>query len=283
MSSQEYNDGLIEFGEGGDAFPDFSSFLYCIEEAYTIYIIFLIMNGVLYIIGTPIGNLEDITLRALSILKSVDGILCEDTRVTKKLLERYEIAMPVMSYPADWPRAGSNNAKHARLLEKIIGMLGEGKSLALVSDAGTPTISDPGARLVAEVRSVSPETKVIPIPGASAIITALSMSGFPADQFLFLGFLPHKKGRETLFKEIANEKRTVVLYESPHRLGKTLKALEKHLAAPGLPAGRQIAVARELTKMFESFKIGTARELADYFSAHTDEVRGEIVILVSGS
>src|SRR3989344_3141957 len=147
--------------------------------------------AILYVVATPIGNLDDITLRALAVLKSVDLILCEDTRVTKKLLNHYGIDVPVMSY-----HARSGLAK----IDKIIKILEEDKNLALVSDAGTPTISDPGSMLVSTVKKELPHVSVVSIPGASALIAALSISGVPASDFLFLGFLPHKKGRETLFK-----------------------------------------------------------------------------------
>ncbi|MEZ4103512.1 MAG: 16S rRNA (cytidine(1402)-2'-O)-methyltransferase, partial [Candidatus Paceibacterota bacterium] len=170
----------------------------------------------LYIICTPIGNLGDITLRALETLKSVDLVLCEDTRVTGKLLSHYGISVPTMSY-----HANSTIQKH----DKIITLLSEGKSLALVSDAGTPAISDPGVMLIKEAREVLGEDlKVIPIPGASALVSAISVSGIPSPSFTFYGFLPHKKGRETLFKEISESSRTSVFYESPHRIEKTLES-----------------------------------------------------------
>ncbi len=223
--------------------------------------------GTLYIVGTPIGNLEDITLRALRILKEVDMILCEDTRVTKKLLARYDIHTPTLSYHA-----------HSKLskVEHIFTLLEEGKNLALVSDAGTPAISDPGVLLVSKVRErFKDEVAVVPVPGASAGIAALSASGLPSSDFLFLGFLPHKKGRETLFKEIAASKRTVVFYESPHRILKTLASCGKHMP------DRRIILARELTKIYEEFLSGTALELEARFALHPDTVRGEFVVLVA--
>ncbi len=223
----------------------------------------------LYIVATPIGNLEDITLRALRVLKEVDLILCEDTRVTKKLLQKYEIETPTMSYHA-----------HSKLakVDKIFGLLEEGKNLALVSDAGTPTISDPGVLLVSQVKKrFGEEVSIVPIPGLSAVIAALSASGFPASEFVFLGFLPHKKGRETLFKEIADSKRTMVFYESPHRIIKTLGSLSLHAGDD-----RQIVLARELTKIYEQFLSGSALELATYFTKNPDKVRGEFVVMVSG-
>jgi 16S rRNA (cytidine1402-2'-O)-methyltransferase len=223
----------------------------------------------LYIIATPIGNLEDITLRAIRVLGEVDAILCEDTRVTAKLLQKYNIKKPLISYHA-----------HSKLAktDKIFGLLEEGKSLALVSDAGTPCISDPGVMLVSQVREkFGEEVKIIPIPGPSALVSALSASGLPSSEFLFLGFLPHKKGRETLFKEIAEAKRTVAFYESPHRILKTLASLEKF--APE----KKVVIARELTKIYEEFVSGTATELLAHFETHKDAVRGEFVVMVSGA
>lgn len=223
--------------------------------------------GTLYIVATPIGNLEDITLRAIRILKEVDLILCEDTRTTKRLLDKYEIATKTASY-----HTHSTQSKE----DFIIRMLEEGKSLALVSDAGTPTISDPGVLLVEHVYNHFGDTvQIIPIPGASAVIAALSASGLPSSDFLFLGFLPHKKGRQTLFAEIAASERTVVFYESTHRILKALESLKECLAEE-----RMIVVARELTKHFESIKKGTAKELLAYFESKTDEVRGEFVVIV---
>ncbi|MEK7555666.1 MAG: 16S rRNA (cytidine(1402)-2'-O)-methyltransferase [Patescibacteria group bacterium] len=223
----------------------------------------------LYIVATPIGNLEDITLRAIRALKEADLILCEDTRVTKKLLQKYEIETPTMSYHA-----------HSKLskVDKIFGLLEEGKNLALVSDAGTPTISDPGVLLVSQVKKHFGEhVSIVPIPGPSAVIAALSASGFPASEFVFLGFLPHKKGRETLFKEIADSKKTVVFYESPHRIVKSLASLSLHVGND-----RQIVLARELTKIYEQFLSGSALELEIYFTKNPDKVRGEFVVMVSG-
>ena len=221
----------------------------------------------LYLVSTPIGNLEDITLRALNVLKSVTKILCEDTRVTRTLLSKYDIHVPTMSYHAQ-----SSSGKHDAILE----LLSVGKDLALVSDAGTPTLSDPGVLLVQQVREFLPEVNIIAIPGASALLTALVATGFSSAQFLFLGFLPHKKGRETLFHEIAESNRTIVFYESPHRIEKTLASLEKHLAP-----FRKIATCRELTKMYEDIQIGTAAEVRAYFIAHPDKVRGEFVVAIN--
>lgn len=222
----------------------------------------------LYIVATPIGNLEDITLRALRILKEVDLILCEDTRVTRKLLSHFEISKPTESY--------HSQSKFSKT-EKIIKMLREGKDLALVSDSGTPTISDPGSHLVSLIREeLGGSVEVITIPGASAVVAALSISGLPASEFLFLGFLPHKKGRETLFKEIKTATRTVVFYESPHRIMKALTSLKEHLDDT-----RRVVVTRELTKIYEEVVGGTPTKVLDYFTEHSDKVRGEFVVLVS--
>lgn len=223
----------------------------------------------LSIVSTPIGNLEDMTLRAIRTLKEADLILCEDTRETAKLLARYEIAKPTMSYHAQ-----SKLAK----AEKIIALLEEGKHLALVSDAGTPTISDPGCLLVEQVRKHFGErVTIVPIPGASAVLAALAVSGFPSSEFLFLGFLPHKKGRETLFKEIALSKRTVVFYESPHRIAKALASLAEHLDPE-----RRMMVSREITKIHEEHVRGTLAEVVAHFAAHPDRIRGEFVVVVEG-
>ncbi|MFA6273569.1 MAG: 16S rRNA (cytidine(1402)-2'-O)-methyltransferase [Candidatus Paceibacterota bacterium] len=233
-----------------------------------------------YVVATPIGNLEDITLRAIRILKEVDLILCEDTRMTKRLLEKYSINKPTMSYPSD-DIVGKNNRQSNKLV-KIFELLEEGKNLALVSDAGTPGISDPGAMLVAQIKEHYPrglasgvEVEVIPIPGATAVITALSASGFPTHEFTFLGFLPHKKGRETLFKEISEAKRTVVFYESPHRILKTLESLNKFCP------NKKVCLARELTKIYEEFKTGSALELLEYLTKNPMHQKGEFTVLVA--
>lgn len=221
----------------------------------------------LYIVATPIGNMGDITLRALETLKNVDLILCEDTRDTGRLLERYQIKKPMMSYHAQ-----SKLAK----VDKIFELLEEDKNLALVSDAGTPGISDPGAMLVFKVKEhFGNRVQVVPIPGASAVITALSASGLPTHEFTFLGFLPHKKGRETLFKEIAEAKRTMVCYESPHRIMKTLESLVRFCP------DKKVCVARELTKIYEEFITDTPEKVLAYFTEHSDKVRGEFTILIS--
>ncbi len=222
--------------------------------------------GKLYIVATPIGNLADMTFRAVEILKSVDCILCEDTRTTKKLLDHYEIKNKTMSF--------HSHSKLARVND-IIAMIEEGKSLALVSDAGTPCISDPGVMLIAEIKKhFNDEIVISPIPGASALISALSASGLPAHEFSWKGFVPHKKGRETFFKDIRDTETTVIFYESVHRFIKTMESLSV------LIPDRQIVVAREITKMFEEFKKGTVLEVFEYYTQNPEKIRGEFVIMV---
>jgi 16S rRNA (cytidine1402-2'-O)-methyltransferase len=226
-----------------------------------------------YVVGTPIGNMEDITYRAVRILSEVDLVLCEDTRVTKNLLNKYNIITPTFSYPSDNLKPGIDNLNPK--VEKILKMIQEGKTLALVSDAGTPTISDPGSVLVTKIKEVFPDIDIVSIPGPSAIISALSISGLPIAEFTFLGFLPHKKGRETLFKEIAGSKRVMSFYESPHRIMKALESLQKF--APD----KKVTIARELTKVFEQIVSGKAEEIIKYFTDNADKVRGEFVVIVS--
>lgn len=225
-------------------------------------------TGTLYVIGTPIGNLEDVTLRALRILKECDVIFCEDTRVTKRLLEKYGITTRTTSLNA--------RTEHAKV-GSVVGALTEGKKVGLVTDAGTPGISDPGSIVVAKVRERLPDAAIVAIPGVSALTTALSIAGMPTADFVFLGFLPHKKGRQTLFREIAESERAMVFYESPHRIMKTLASL-----AEALPETKTIAIARELTKIYEEIVRGNAKEILDYFETHKDKQRGEFVIIVSG-
>ncbi|MDE1966320.1 MAG: 16S rRNA (cytidine(1402)-2'-O)-methyltransferase [Patescibacteria group bacterium] len=222
--------------------------------------------GTLSVVATPIGNLGDITLRALETLKQADVIACEDTRVTSKLLARYGIEKPLLIYHA---RSGRLNTT------RILSLLAEGKHVALVTDAGTPGISDPGSELISLIRANGGIARVEAIPGPSALAAALSIAGVSAAAFVFLGFLPHKKGRQTLFKEIAGEPRAVVFYESPHRIEKALESLRA-----ALPETREVVVCRELTKIHESVVKGTAQETAAHFAAHPDEVRGEFVVIV---
>ncbi|MES2087703.1 MAG: 16S rRNA (cytidine(1402)-2'-O)-methyltransferase [Patescibacteria group bacterium] len=222
--------------------------------------------GILYIVATPIGNLEDITLRALRVLKEVDVILCEDTRMTKRVLDRHEILdKHLLTY---------NEERSGIKVEKIVQLLSEGKNLALVTDAGTPGISDPGSYLVKQIRVAMPEAKIESVPGPSALTTAFSIAGVPVADFTFLGFLPHKKGRETLFKEIAASERAMVFYESPHRILKTFESLIKF--APS----KKVTICRELTKIHEEVKMGTPAELLEFFTSNAEKVRGEFVVIV---
>lgn len=222
------------------------------------------MTSKLYIVPTPIGNLEDITLRALTVLKSVDVILAEDTRNTIHLLKHFQIEKPLRSYHA--------HNEH-KTVEDIVNMIQSGQSVALVSDAGTPAISDPGFLLVRAC--IKENIPVETLPGATAFVPALVNSGFPSDSFVFIGFLPQKKGRQTKLLELKEETRTFILYESPYRLVKVLEEFKLHLGAD-----RLVSVSRELTKFYEETKRGTVEELIAYFSSKP--VKGEIVIVVAG-
>lgn len=214
--------------------------------------------GTLYVVATPIGNLKDITLRALEILKSVDLIACEDTRVTAKLLARYEIRKPLISY---------HQYSKLQKIDFLIDKLKNNKNIALVSDAGTPDIDDPGSVLVNE--AYKNNIKVLTIPGPNALGAALAICGFSANNFLFLGFLPKKKGRETLFKSLQNEKRLIVFYESPFRIKKTLNDILKLLG------DKEVCVCREMTKMFEEVYRGKVSEILDKVKE-----KGEFVVIV---
>jgi len=220
----------------------------------------------LYLVPTPIGNLEDITLRAIRVLGEVDGILAEDTRNSGQLLKHLNISKPLYSHHAHNEHTG---------VPGVIKMLKEGKSLALISDAGTPGISDPGYLLVKAC--VDNGIEVESLPGATAFVPALVNSSFPTDRFVYEGFLPHKKGRQTRWKALAEEERTIVLYESPHRLVKALEQIIEFISAD-----RPVMVGRELSKMHEQMVRGTATEVLAYFTAHPDKVRGEIVIVIAG-
>lgn len=224
--------------------------------------------GTLYVVATPIGNMQDISLRALDTLRRVALIAAEDTRVTKKLLAAYDIATPLVSY---------HQHSGAGKTERIIEWLRRGDDVALVSDAGTPGINDPGGRLISEVSHELPDVQFVPIPGANAAIAALSVSGFPADRYLYLGFVPHKKGRQTLFREIAERNETQVFYESKHRIHKTLEQLSAAMTEHG-QSERLVVVARELTKKFESLYRGTADALVGLIPS--DETLGEFVVIV---
>lgn len=221
------------------------------------------MIGKLYIVATPIGNLGDITLRALEILKSVDFVLCEDTRVTSKLLAHFEIKKTTVSY---------HHHSNANKVNEIFDLLQNGKNLALVTDAGTPGISDPGNKLIFDLKSKIEGLQIIPIPGVSAVVTALSISGFSTDKFLFLGFPPHKKGRNSFFQEVTSAKYTVVFYESSHRIKKCLQEL-----SVVLQPDRQICVCRELTKKFETVYRGNIQEILK----QNMEEKGEFVLIIN--
>jgi 16S rRNA (cytidine1402-2'-O)-methyltransferase len=220
--------------------------------------------GALILVATPIGNLEDFSARAVATLSEVDLLLCEDTRHTARLLDHYQVKVPTTSY-------GSHNLRTK--LPWILGQLAEGKRIALVSDAGTPGISDPGTVLVdAAVRN---GISVSAIPGASALLMAVALAGLPTDRFVFEGFLPHKKGRQTRLRTLVGEPRTIVLYESPHRLVKTLGELLEQLG------DRPAAVARELTKIHEEIRRGSLSEHLHHFQAQPP--RGEFVIVIAGT
>lgn len=218
----------------------------------------------LYIVATPIGNLEDITLRALRILKEVSVIFCEDTRTTHVLLNKYDIRTGTESFHSQSPLSK---------MDRIQALLEEGKDIALVSDAGTPGISDPGMLLVSEIRKRLPEVSVIAIPGASALTAAISVAGKPLHEFTFLGFLPHKKGRQTLFEEMKASERPFVFYESPHRIEKTLESLKG--------SGKVVTILREITKVYESYVSGTAEEVLESFVKNPQSLRGEFVVIVN--
>ncbi|MDP3697704.1 MAG: 16S rRNA (cytidine(1402)-2'-O)-methyltransferase [Candidatus Taylorbacteria bacterium] len=221
----------------------------------------------LYIVATPIGNLEDITLRAISVLRNADFILAEDTRVTRVLLDKYNISVKVISY---------HQHSGFQKIEQIVELLKDGKNLALVTDAGTPGINDPGNYLVMKVLEAIPDLKIVPIPGANAAITALSISGFPSDKFIFLGFPPHKKGRRTFFQRINLLDDTIVFYESKYRILKALREL-KDFSVIG---NRQIVIARELTKQFETLYRGTVGEIMLKLNSHKDNLLGEFVVVI---
>lgn len=220
------------------------------------------MSGQLYIVPTPIGNLEDITLRAINILKSVDLILAEDTRTSMFLLKHLQIEKPLKSY---------HQHNEHKILEELTSALSGGKNMALISDAGTPGISDPGFLLIRE--AIAKNISVISLPGATAFVPALVNSGFPCNEFSFYGFLPQKKGRQTRLKLLANEEKTFIVYESPFRLIKLLEEFKIHLTSH-----RKISVSREISKLYEETKRGTADELIAYFSSKP--VKGEIVVVV---
>lgn len=221
------------------------------------------MPGTLYIVATPIGNLEDITLRAKRTLGEVDLIVCEDTRVTSKLLARFEIRKPLKPL-----HQHSDDHQLSYVVQEVL----DGKNVAYVSDAGTPGVNDPGGRLVQVAMEAG--IPISPIPGPSALTTAMSVCGFPTEHFTYLGFIPHKKGRQTFFKDVAARKEAVIFFESTHRLVKTLESL-----ATTLDAKRMMFVGRELTKIHETLYRGTATEVLAQVKATSD--KGEAVVVVA--
>jgi len=221
-------------------------------------------SGKLYLVPTPIGNLEDMTFRAIRILKEADLVLAEDTRTSAPLLKHFDIQKKVYAHHQHNEHQSSG---------EIVRFLKEGKNIALISDAGTPAISDPGFYLVRE--ALKNDIEVECLPGATAFVPALVNSGLPTDRFCFEGFLPLKKGRQTRYKQLAEEERTIILYESPHRFLKTLDEMATYFGSE-----RQISVSRELTKMFEETVRGTIDEVKEYFETHP--VKGEFVLCVAG-
>lgn len=221
----------------------------------------------LYIVATPIGNMKDITLRAIETLREVDVVCAEDTRVTSKLLKALELPMKKLF--------SVNEFADASKIKSVIDLLEEGKSVAFVSDAGTPGISDPGSFLVSEVRKAG--YPIVPIGGISAVTTALSVAGIRETPFIFYGFLPHKKGRQKLLDELLSKDMSLVLYESPHRVMKLFEELQKREAEK---ITFSVTVCRELTKTFEDIRQGGPVELMEHYKSHEDTVRGEFVLIV---
>ena len=220
------------------------------------------MSNTLYIVSTPIGNLKDITFRAIEVLKEVDFIACEDTRVSSILINHYDIKKELVSL---------NAANEGGKVEFVLNKINEGQSCALISDAGTPCISDPGTRLISA--AIKQGIVVVPIPGPSAVVTALTISGFPADSFVFDGFIPLKKGRQKKLSQLAEEERTVVIYESTYRIEKLLNELNEHMPE------RLLAVCRELTKKFEEVWRGTSAQILENFK--DKNTKGEFVVVIA--
>lgn len=218
----------------------------------------------LFVVPTPVGNLGDITLRALETLKQADLILCEDTRTSGILLKHYDIQKPLQAY---------HMHNEHKVLEKIIGQIQSGQKLAIITDAGTPGISDPGFLLIRAC--VEADIKVTCLPGATAFVPAIVQSGISSTAFVFEGFLPQKKGRMTKLKQLAEEERTIVFYESPHRLGKSLVEMVTYFGGD-----RKVAVVREISKKFEETRRGTLAELSAYYGEH--QIKGEIVVVLEG-
>jgi 16S rRNA (cytidine1402-2'-O)-methyltransferase len=220
------------------------------------------MIGKLYIVSTPIGNLKDLTLRALETLKEVDFILCEDTRISSRLLKHYNISRELVSF---------NAVSEKKKIPNVIARIKSGDNCALVSDAGTPAISDPGVRLISE--AIKEQIDVVPVPGSSALITALTISGLPTESFVFEGFLPQKKGRQKKLKELSEEKRTIIIYESTHRIKKLVDELNEYMPK------RYVVVCRELTKKFEETWRGYPNEIKEVIEEKIS--KGEFVIVIA--
>ncbi|MEN9880960.1 MAG: uroporphyrin-III C/tetrapyrrole (Corrin/Porphyrin) methyltransferase, rRNA [Candidatus Parcubacteria bacterium] len=226
------------------------------------------MSGTFYIVPTPIGNLEDITIRAIRVLKESDIVFCEDTSVTQKLFKTYDIHTKTSVFHA---QSGGGD------FDRVISSLRDGLTVSLVSDAGTPTISDPGVSIISRIYKELPEAKVIALPGPNALTTALSVSGISSAYVTFYGFLPQKKGRETVFTKIKESDHTAVFYESVHRIEKTLESLSQKIENE-----RMVVVCRELTKLFEEVIRGSASEVKAYFDTNKDKIKGEFVVIVEG-
>jgi 16S rRNA (cytidine1402-2'-O)-methyltransferase len=226
----------------------------------------------LYVVATPIGNLADCSPRAIQILNEATLIIAEDTRTTGQLLKLLGIEKDEGNKKV-FMSSHAQSSEHS--MDRTLETCKDHKVIALVTDAGTPAISDPGSFFIQHFRAMYPTSAVVPVPGASAVIAALSVSGFPGSHFEFLGFIPHKKGRQTLFQSLQEKDHTIVMYESPHRIMKTLEALVEVLD------NRLIMVGREMTKTFEEYPVMTAKKMLQYYTDHSDKVRGEFVIVIS--
>jgi len=222
-------------------------------------------SGKLSIVATPIGNLEDITLRALRVLKEADYILCEDTRVTGHLLKQYDITTKMKRYDAH---------STTRIQEEVCADLEAGKQIALCSDAGTPGISDPGVHIIDQILTKKINAKIVAVPGPSSVTAAFSIAGIAGNQFSFLGFIPQKKGRQTFLKNLQNAPIPTVFFESTHRIMKLLESLQEYYS------GKTVLIAREITKFHEEVVRGTPEELLAYFNEYTDHQKGEFVVIV---
>ncbi|MBP6904526.1 MAG: 16S rRNA (cytidine(1402)-2'-O)-methyltransferase [Candidatus Pacebacteria bacterium] len=222
----------------------------------------------LSVVATPIGNLKDVSERAREVLTEATLVVAEDTRTTGQLLKLLDIE-------GKKEFVSSHAQSSDTALTKALERCREHEYIVLVTDAGTPAISDPGSLFIHEFRALYPEAGIVPIPGPAAVVAALSVSGFPGNHFEFIGFLPHKKGRQTLFEKIRDTEHTVIMYESPHRILKTLESLIQYIG------DRPTMIGREMTKAFEEYPVGTAQTHLDYYSAHPDKVRGEFVIVIA--